>query len=70
MDKMDVNLREYLQQNHNQLTWKERIHIIYNIIQSLDRIVTGTISSFPLLRHQLMRIPSVSAHYKNKLVNK
>ncbi|POG69411.1 hypothetical protein GLOIN_2v1842400, partial [Rhizophagus irregularis DAOM 181602=DAOM 197198] len=29
MRKMDGNLREYLQQNHNQLTWNERINITY-----------------------------------------
>ncbi|PKY60953.1 hypothetical protein RhiirA4_485313, partial [Rhizophagus irregularis] len=27
LNVMDVNLREYLQQNYNQLTWKERIQI-------------------------------------------
>ncbi|PKC51838.1 kinase-like protein, partial [Rhizophagus irregularis] len=31
----DMNLREYLRQNHNQLTWKERIKIAYEIIRSL-----------------------------------
>ena len=38
MNIMDVNLREYLQQNHNQLTWKERIQIAVNIIDSLKDI--------------------------------
>src|SRR5437016_14644916 len=38
MNKMDVNLREYLQQNHNQLTWKERIQITTDIIDVLDDI--------------------------------
>ncbi|GBC08901.1 hypothetical protein RclHR1_08480004 [Rhizophagus clarus] len=38
MFKMDVDLRKYLQQNHNQLTWKVRISIIYGIIQSLNKI--------------------------------
>src|SRR5438046_2861793 len=33
--KMDVNLREYLQQNHNQLTWKKRIEITFEIIDAL-----------------------------------
>jgi serine/threonine protein kinase len=33
--EMDVNLREYLKQNHNQLTWKERIKITFVIIDSL-----------------------------------
>ena len=32
MRRMDMNLREYLQQNHNQLIWKEKIKIAYNII--------------------------------------
>jgi serine/threonine protein kinase len=32
---MDVNLREYLQQNHNQLTWKERINIAFRIANPL-----------------------------------
>ncbi|POG63882.1 kinase-like domain-containing protein [Rhizophagus irregularis DAOM 181602=DAOM 197198] len=35
MNKYDVNLREYLQQNHNQLTWNERINITYLIIDAL-----------------------------------
>ena len=35
MDLLDVNLREYLQQNHNQLTWEERIKITFLIIESL-----------------------------------
>src|SRR6266498_5226207 len=35
MSRFDINLREYLQQNHNQLTWKERITITYLIIDAL-----------------------------------
>ena len=35
---MDVNLREYLQQNRNQLTWKERIQIAVDIIYALNDI--------------------------------
>ncbi|PKC51370.1 hypothetical protein RhiirA1_483896, partial [Rhizophagus irregularis] len=35
MRGMDVNLREFLQQNHNQLTWNERIRITYEIIEAL-----------------------------------
>src|SRR6266498_5620766 len=34
MIKMNVNLREYLQ-NHNRLTWKERIEITFFIINAL-----------------------------------
>ncbi|PKC59153.1 kinase-like protein [Rhizophagus irregularis] len=32
---LDMNLREYLQQNYNQLTWKERIRITFEIIDKL-----------------------------------
>src|SRR4051812_35080434 len=35
---MDVDLRKYLQQNHNQLTWTERIQIAYDIIVALNAI--------------------------------
>ncbi|EXX70978.1 Ste20p [Rhizophagus irregularis DAOM 197198w] len=35
MNRMDINLREYLQQNHNKLTWKERIQIIDSIISAV-----------------------------------
>ena len=38
IDSMDVDLRKYLQQNHNQLTWKERIEIVYDIIVALNII--------------------------------
>jgi serine/threonine protein kinase len=38
MNKMDIDLRKYLQQNHNQLTWKERIPIVVNIVDALTRI--------------------------------
>src|SRR5437868_12810579 len=32
MTRMNIDLRKYLQKNNNQLTWKERIKIIYSII--------------------------------------
>ncbi|PKC08763.1 hypothetical protein RhiirA5_357493 [Rhizophagus irregularis] len=32
---MNIDLRKYLQQNHNLLTWKERINILYEIISAL-----------------------------------
>ncbi|POG63288.1 kinase-like domain-containing protein [Rhizophagus irregularis DAOM 181602=DAOM 197198] len=35
MMKMDIDLRKYLQQNHNQLTWKDRMKIIYEITLAL-----------------------------------
>ncbi|RGB39626.1 kinase-like domain-containing protein [Rhizophagus diaphanus] len=33
--KMDMDLRKYLQQNYNQLTWKGKIIIIYEIIDAI-----------------------------------
>ncbi|RGB42763.1 kinase-like domain-containing protein [Rhizophagus diaphanus] len=38
MDHLDINLREYLKQNHNKLTWKEKIHIIRNITFAISGI--------------------------------
>src|SRR6202044_2932765 len=38
MNELDMNLRKYLQQNHNQLTWKERIQIVTDITLALLRI--------------------------------
>ncbi|POG62710.1 kinase-like domain-containing protein [Rhizophagus irregularis DAOM 181602=DAOM 197198] len=38
MNMLDIDLRKYLQQNHNNLTWKERIQIITDIILALRRI--------------------------------
>ena len=38
MRQLDINLRKYLQQNHNQLTWKERIQIAVDIIYALNDI--------------------------------
>ncbi|GBC53567.2 kinase-like domain-containing protein [Rhizophagus irregularis DAOM 181602=DAOM 197198] len=32
MNKMEMDLRTYLKQNHNKLMWKERMQIAYNII--------------------------------------
>ena len=32
---MDIDLRKYLQQNHNKLTWKERIRITNDITLAL-----------------------------------
>ena len=35
MNKMNIDLRNYLQQNHNQLTWKERIQITDDIVSAI-----------------------------------
>jgi serine/threonine protein kinase len=36
--RYNINLRDYLQHNRNQLTWKEKFNITYNIIKALDFI--------------------------------
>ncbi|CAB4420749.1 unnamed protein product [Rhizophagus irregularis] len=41
MNELDIDLRKYLQQNHNQFTWKERIQIAADIILALSRIHTN-----------------------------
>jgi len=38
MNYMDINLRSYVQRNHNKLTWKERISFILGIIDALSDI--------------------------------
>ncbi len=35
---MNTNLRKYLQQNYNQITWKEKFQITFYIINALSRI--------------------------------
>ncbi|CAI2191603.1 13341_t:CDS:2, partial [Funneliformis geosporum] len=34
-NNIPIDLRHYLQQNHNQLKWKQRINIIKNIISAV-----------------------------------
>ena len=34
--QMEMDLRKYLQRNHNQLAWKERIKIIYDTTIALS----------------------------------
>ena len=38
MNKMDMDLRTYLKQNHDKLTWKEGIQIAYYIILAIHKI--------------------------------
>ncbi len=38
MNKFNIDLRNYLQQNHNQLTWRQRIQIADDIIDALYKI--------------------------------
>src|ERR1051325_9538050 len=38
MNKLNTDLRNHLQQNHNLLTWKERIQIAQDIISALNKV--------------------------------
>ncbi|PKY46882.1 kinase-like protein [Rhizophagus irregularis] len=38
MGKLNIDLRKYLQQNHNQLTWKVRIFIAHRMIEAIYNI--------------------------------
>jgi serine/threonine protein kinase len=38
LEEMNINLRDYLQQNHDQLIWNERIKITFWIINALEHI--------------------------------
>jgi len=38
MKQMNVNLRDYLQHNHNKITWKERFQITGYIIFAIDKL--------------------------------
>ncbi|GES80091.1 kinase-like domain-containing protein [Rhizophagus clarus] len=64
MNKMDINLREYLQKNHNQLTWKQKINITFEIIRALYFIHKGNaihrdLHSGNILYSQLNSAPEV-----------
>ncbi|RIA87810.1 kinase-like domain-containing protein [Glomus cerebriforme] len=38
MSQMDTNLRDYLEQCQNKITWEKRINITFQIIKALDKI--------------------------------
>jgi serine/threonine protein kinase len=38
MSEMDINLKNYLKQNYNKLTWKEKIQVTYDIVLALSFI--------------------------------
>ncbi|RGB29343.1 kinase-like domain-containing protein [Rhizophagus diaphanus] len=65
MDSADIDLRRYLQQNHNQLTWKERINIIYDITVALgvihsERAIHRDLHSGNILYSQLNQVWFIS----------
>ncbi|RGB39988.1 kinase-like domain-containing protein [Rhizophagus diaphanus] len=58
MVKLDIDLRNYLQQKNNQLTWKERINIAYEIILALvyihnEKAIHGDLHSGNILNSEL-----------------
>src|SRR5581483_5668986 len=38
MKQLDIDLRKYLQKNYKQLGWRERIQIVFNMINALHKI--------------------------------
>ncbi|RIA84301.1 kinase-like domain-containing protein [Glomus cerebriforme] len=38
LQRMNMDLRKYLQENHHKLTWKERINVMFYIVMALSRI--------------------------------
>lgn len=38
MDKMNIDLRKFLSQNHTKITWKRRVSIAFDIVHALYRI--------------------------------
>ncbi|RIA97952.1 kinase-like domain-containing protein [Glomus cerebriforme] len=65
MNLMHMNLRNYLQQNHNKLIWKEKIQIINDIISSLYRIhqenaIHRDLHSGNILFHQISQMFKIS----------
>ena len=61
MNKMNIDLRKYLQQNHNQLTWKERIQITFYIINALygihrENAIHRDLHSGNILHRQIFNI--------------
>src|SRR4051795_908206 len=65
MNLMDTNLREYLHENHNRLTWKERIKIAFRIIYILYNIhgenaIHRDLHSGNILYHQIDQLFFIS----------
>ena len=38
MNHLSMDLRSYLRQNHNQLTWEERIQITFDIVTAFEQL--------------------------------
>jgi len=64
---MDVNLREYLQRNHNQLTWKKRIEITFEIIDALYWIHKENLIHRDLHSGNILHLPSSDCWYISDL---
>ncbi len=67
MNKMGVNLREYLQRNHNQLTWKKRIEITFEIIDALYWIHNENLIHRDLHSGNILHLPSTNGWYISDL---
>jgi serine/threonine protein kinase len=67
MSTMDVSLREFLQQNHNQLTWKERIQIAVDMAHAIYIIHEENAVHRDLHSGNILHSPRNNRWYINEL---
>src|SRR5687768_9466506 len=63
----DMDLRKYLQQNHNKLTWKERIHIVHRIFHAINTIHYGNVVHRDLHSGNILYYENYNEWYVNDL---
>ncbi|POG72941.1 kinase-like domain-containing protein [Rhizophagus irregularis DAOM 181602=DAOM 197198] len=67
MNSMDVSLREFLQQNHNQLSWKEKFQIVVDMTYSLYIIHEENAIHRDLHSGNILHSPRSNKWYINEL---
>ncbi|PKK70512.1 kinase-like protein [Rhizophagus irregularis] len=67
MNSMDVSLREFLQQNHNQLSWKEKFQIVVDMTHSLYIIHEENAIHRDLHSGNILHSPRSNKWYINEL---
>src|SRR5687768_12079821 len=63
----DMDLRKYLQHNHNQLTWKEKIYIARRIISAIGKIHDENAIHRDLHSGNILYIENVNEWYTSDL---
>ncbi|RGB35069.1 kinase-like domain-containing protein [Rhizophagus diaphanus] len=67
MNSMDVSLREFLQKNHNQLSWKEKFQIVVDMTHSLYIIHEENAIHRDLHSGNILHSPRSNKWYINEL---